>query len=224
MGETAGRAPNKRGSLLRRPLFLLQLLLRAALLFFLLLLHVLMCSVVIAAGAVITGWLSVWEGWVRLKVRLWHRSEDAASLTTTRYYRLDRSAQALYKQGALERAEEEANELLHLAEGREKDWNYGNAIHHGHRILGLIALKRGNREVAKRHLLASANTPGSPQLNNFGPSMSLAKALLELGEQAVVLEYLMLCRFFWVEHRSRLDDWSAKVREGCIPNFGGNLR
>lgn len=103
------------------------------------------------------------------------------------------------------------------------DWNSGNNIHHGHIILGLIALKSDKIEEAKEHLLKAGKTPGSPQLNSFGPNMTLAKELLQRHENEVVLEYFELCSKFWKLRRDRLDTWSAAVKEGKMPDFGGNL-
>jgi hypothetical protein len=53
--------------------------------------------------------------------------------------------------------------------------------------------------------------------------MSLAKDLLEQGEEEVVLEYFELCRAFWEMHRGRLDEWTSTVKNGSIPDFGANL-
>jgi len=38
-------------------------------------------------------------------------------------------------------------------------------------------LKEGKVEDAKHYLLEAGKTPGSPQLNSFGPDMSLAEEL-----------------------------------------------
>jgi len=102
-------------------------------------------------------------------------------------------------------------------------WNYGNNVHYGNIILGRIAIKRGDLEEAKKRLLNAGNTPGSPQLNSFGPSMTLAKELLEKEEKDVVLEYFELCSKFWKSRRDRLDAWSAAVKDDRMPNFGANL-
>jgi len=64
---------------------------------------------------------------------------------------------------------------------------------------------------------------GSPALGTFGPSMSLAKALLEKGQVDVVLTFFDLCKAFWTAHPEVLDGWSDTVRKGGIPNFGANL-
>lgn len=104
-------------------------------------------------------------------------------------------------------------------------WNYGNNIHYGNIVLGKIALASNDLEEAKKRLIEAGKTPGSPQLNSFGPDMSLAKELLQKGEKDVVLEYLELCSKFWKSSKylQKLHRWSAEVKEGKIPDFGFNL-
>jgi hypothetical protein len=135
--------------------------------------------------------------------------------------------------GDLDEAETLAQQLLDLAERFREDWYYGNAIHHGHTVLGRIELARGNPAAAEVSLMNSGRTPGSPQLNSFGPTMALAEELLEMGRADAVLEYLELCRVFWCPEdrqgrgtemsRELLEDWIARIQEGRIPDFGGNL-
>ncbi len=103
-----------------------------------------------------------------------------------------------------------ARELLELAERYRADWNYGNAIHKGHLILGRVALRRGDLDAARRELLLAGRTPGSPQLDSFGPNMTLAKELLKAGEKGVVLEYFELCRRFWVMGAQHLAYWVGR--------------
>lgn len=102
-----------------------------------------------------------------------------------------------------------------------RGWNRGNRIHHGHMTLGRIALAEGNLEEAKYRLLKAGETPGSPQLNSFGPQMDLAKALLERGEVDVVVRYLELCAEFWNTDRAmaELAQWTALAKAGEIPDF-----
>jgi len=102
-------------------------------------------------------------------------------------------------------------------------WNYGNNIHHGNIILGRIALTLDDLEEAKKRLIKAGETPGSPQLNSFGPNMTLAKELLQKGEKDVVLKYLELCSKFWKSGKDRLHKWSVVVKDGKIPDFGTNL-
>ena len=102
-----------------------------------------------------------------------------------------------------------------------RGWNRGNRIHHGHMTLGRIALAEGNLEEAKYRLLKAGETPGSPQLNSFGPQMDLAKGLLERGKVDVVVRYLELCAEFWNTERAmaRLAKWTALAKAGEIPDF-----
>jgi hypothetical protein len=103
------------------------------------------------------------------------------------------------------------------------DFDTGNRIHEANILMGRSALHRGRLEAARSYLLAAGRTPGSPQLNSFGPSMRLAKEMLEAGERETVLEYLALCGSFWKSGRGRLDDWSLDIKEGRSPNFGDSL-
>ena len=91
-------------------------------------------------------------------------------------------------------------------------------------MLGRIVLREGKIGDALIFLERSVEVQGSPQLNSFGPNMSLAKDLLEAGETRAVLAYFERCRAFWKMGGSQLDRWAADVRNGKIPNFGANLR
>ena len=128
-------------------------------------------------------------------------------------------AKAAFEAGETAKARAYAEELLKATD--PNDWNYGNRIHHGHLILGRIALREGNVGSAKEHLLAAGQTPGSPQLNSFGPNMTLARELLEKGEKQAVLEYFKRCGSFW--KKDRLETWAREVQDGKIPDFGANL-
>jgi len=139
-----------------------------------------------------------------------------------RYYALADLAKAEVNND-LTYAKELAEELLHLSSVQPKDWNYGNAVHFGNMVLGQVALRQGNIEQAEEYLLKSAATDGSPQLNTFGPNMSLAKDLLVSGSSDAVLEYFELCSKFWEMSRDRLEVWSLQVQEGKTPDFGANL-
>jgi tetratricopeptide (TPR) repeat protein len=124
--------------------------------------------------------------------------------------------------GDLDKARAYAERLL-TESGRLRG-NFGNAVHKGNLIMGRIAVRQGRLAEAVTFLRASGETPGSPQLDSFGPNMSLAKDLLERGETDAVLDYFELCRVFWKMGGARLDAWSREVRAGTIPNFGANLR
>ena len=119
-----------------------------------------------------------------------------------------------------QKAKEYAEKMLSQ---NSSGWNYGNNIHHGNIILGRIALTLDDLEEAKKRLINAGKTPGSPQLNSFGPDMTLAKELLQKGEKDVVLKYLELCSKFWKMGKDRLHKWSVVVKDGKIPDFGHNL-
>lgn len=125
--------------------------------------------------------------------------------------------------GLLDKAVLFANESLRTAEEYKNNWNYGNAIHKGHLTLGRVALRKGNIDEAKNQLLLAGSTPGSPQLDTFGPNMTLAKELLEAGEKETVLKYIELCEEFWDLHMEKLMLWEEKISNGEVPNFGANL-
>ena len=160
------------------------------------------------------------------EMAIFARFEQAAAKVADiqRFYVLADLSKTAFNLGEIEKAEAFARELLQEAPKYPQDWNYGNALYYGNFVLGRIALRRGDRMAAGKYLVEAAHTPGSPQLNSFGPNVTLAKELLEMGITAPVLEYFALCKNFWKMDRGQLDDWSATVRRGSIPKFfGGNL-
>jgi hypothetical protein len=132
-------------------------------------------------------------------------------------------AQTAFDAGDMVKARAYAEQLIRTA-GSTRDWNTGNLIHKGNLVLGRIAMRENRIADALKFLERSAEMQGSPQLNSFGPNMSLAKDLLEAGETRAVLAYFERCRAFWKMGGSQLDRWAADVRDGKIPNFGANLR
>jgi TonB family protein len=131
-----------------------------------------------------------------------------------RFYALPELAKKSVEAGALDKAASYANEMLRMAPQYRGDWNYGNAIHDGNMVLGLVALRQGSVENAKQYLLQSAKMSGSPQLDSFGPDLTLARELLQKGERAAVLEYISLCRTFWKLGGPKLDAMTEAVRSG----------
>ena len=136
-----------------------------------------------------------------------------------KFYMLNGLANAAFEAEQLKSADAYATELLQKAKTYKGDWNYGNAIHHGNIVLGKIALVSNQIEKAKGYLIKAGKTPGSPQLDTFGPDMTLAKELLEKEEGRTVIEYLTLCKKFWEMDNGRLLKWITLIRDGKIPNF-----
>lgn len=142
-----------------------------------------------------------------------------------RWLQLDLAGMLDVESGSLEMAKERGEELLALAPSYTTSWNYGNAIHKGHLILGRIALRQGDHYQAIEHLLAAGKTPGSPQLDTFGPNMTLAKELLEVGERDAVLAFIKLCQNFWESEFAQDSPylWSEQIMHGELPDFGAHL-
>lgn len=138
-----------------------------------------------------------------------------------RYSRLANISKAAFAAGEMVKAKQYANELLDRAVEQRPNWNYGNAVHHGNLILGRIALAEGKIDEAEAYLLKAGKTPGSPQLNSFGPNMQLALELLNKGRNKAVIEYLKLCGKFWKQNE--IDAWIVLIEAGLDPDFGANL-
>ncbi len=151
-------------------------------------------------------------------------AQAAAGLTgKPRFYLLAPLAKSACDLGKWEKARQYARELLQFASDYPEDWNYGNAIYYGYFVLGRVAVEEGNLPLAGQYLRNASTTPGSPQLNTFGPNMTLALELLERRQFAVVADFLEQCKTFWKMDQGKLEQWAALVRRGEIPDFGANL-
>jgi hypothetical protein len=142
-------------------------------------------------------------------------------------------AKAASDAGDSDLATKHASELLEKNTDRSS-WNYGNVVYEGNQVLGLAALKKGDVDTAKKYLIAAGRTPGSPQLDSFGPEMTLAQGLLERGETESVLEFLDLVAKFWAtpktgdpkssvalyrQHAEKIEAWKGEIRAGGRPNL-----
>jgi hypothetical protein len=154
------------------------------------------------------------------------QAESRAIEILSRLHTLPARAKAAFAAGELTIARKLAQECLALATSAELPeyfHNDGNAIHYSHLVLGRVALREGDLELAKAHLIESGHTTGSPNLASFGPNMSLAKEMLEKGGREVVLEYLELCGRFWRMGSEMLAEWATEIVQGKVPDFGANL-
>lgn len=140
-----------------------------------------------------------------------------------RFYALGAAAKESFVAGNFQAAELYAHDLLTLLPKYQRDWNYGNAVQDANLVLGRLAVREGKIAEAKKFLAASGKSKGSPQMNSFGPNMSLALDLLKKGERDAVLEHFMRCRKFWKFHPEKLDEWMQEVMAGKTPDFGANL-
>ena len=132
---------------------------------------------------------------------------------------MPRAAAAAFHLERFTEAKVLAEKVFFLAPSFRENWNYGNPIHLGHTVLGLLALKQDDIKLAIEELEKSGDTPGSPQLNSFGPTMQLAKELLKKGQTEAALAYLKQCRKFWEMGTTWLDLWEQRIHAGHVPNF-----
>jgi len=131
-------------------------------------------------------------------------------------------AAAALEAGELDAAAAYAQQMLAAGMGpsRPEDWNAGNLIHHGHITLGRLALLAGDTDGAAQHLLRAGSTPGSPQLDSFGPDFDLANQLLAHGRTDTVEDYLRRCQQFWKLGGDKLERWITQIHTGHRPTLG----
>jgi len=149
----------------------------------------------------------------------WNPPDAVVTGALSRFYEIDDELTAALERHDMVRSQSLAGEYLDLAEHYRCNWNYGNAIHDGNSALGLVALSSGNTKLAIQYLLRSAQSPGSPQLDSFGPTMALAEALTKAGEREAVIAYLRGVHKFWRDDDGQVDAWIKQLSRGVSPNF-----
>jgi hypothetical protein len=119
----------------------------------------------------------------------------------------------------LDRASTAAAVVLRDASEFERTWQYGNSVHWGHIVLGKVALLKADVDTASTELVLAGHTPGSPQLNSYGPDLELAQGLMDLGRTEAVRDYLTQCKRFWDLDHGALDRWVAQISSNQIPKL-----
>ncbi len=147
-------------------------------------------------------------------LKLLHEALDIEKNSTKKWYLSVQICETAFDAEEINEARSFANIILAQAENHKKDWCYGNAIFTANHILGRIALKDGSQDLAKEYLIKAARTPGSPQLNSFGPRFELAQELLDKNETEIVLQYLEECRRFWTSKGNGLVKMITKIKSG----------
>ena len=95
------------------------------------------------------------------------------------------------------------------------------AVQRANTILGRVALRTGDIAQAKQYLLDSADPRAARDIAFSGPTLILAKELIEQGERDAVLEYLEDCLQLWPRGENVLRIWIADIKNGRTPSFGG---
>jgi hypothetical protein len=141
-------------------------------------------------------------------------AEDGAARThpKNRIGSLPNLAMLAFQAGELDKAEQYARQTL------AEPSDMFDSVHAGNTVLGLIALKNDDIAGAGTYLLAAARTKGRSILDRWGPNLALAKAMLDRGQNDIVLEYFQLCKSF-VTKNPKLDDWIAMLKGGRAPDL-----
>jgi len=154
----------------------------------------------------------------------WNPAKAGVTPSLRHFYALGHQLEAAQDASDAEKIEKLAREYLAAAEEYRCNWNYGNAIHDGNSALGLAALARGEKSTAAKYLLEAAKSPGSPQLDSFGPTMVLADKLVAAGERDAVINYLQGVRSFWHMDDGEVEKWIGQLKSGKKPDFTMQLR
>ncbi len=149
----------------------------------------------------------------------WEMGFALLQTDSDRFHMLTQMAPIAVDAGRPRKAVRYAKKLLRHATKFRANWNHGNAVHYAYSALGRVALSAKRIGEAKRHLIASAKTKGSPQLNSFGPNQDLAAELLARGETKTVIRYLERCRKFWKMGQPQIDAWTMSIRETGKTDF-----
>ncbi|HYP05153.1 MAG TPA: M56 family metallopeptidase [Bryobacteraceae bacterium] len=112
----------------------------------------------------------------------------------------------------------DGQQLLSLA-SRDRDHpKYGDALFAANSALAHAALKRGDRKLAVRYLLASAAGPVTDRMR-YGPIfMTTARQLVDSGERAAVATFLERCSKF-NDRGAEQARWAAELRRGLNPDL-----
>lgn len=94
------------------------------------------------------------------------------------------------------------------------------ALQRGNTILGRVALRSGDVRAASQYLMDSAGPAAARDISVSGPTLILAKELLDHGERDTVVEYLEKCVPLWPRGQDALQIWIADIKRGSTPNFG----
>jgi tetratricopeptide (TPR) repeat protein len=139
------------------------------------------------------------------------------------YMKMTRQLFESLRSGDFATAETIAPEILSMVETyRAASGMYGDNLFNAYDALGRAAFQKGDFESAQQYLLKAADTPGSPNLDSFGPSLWLAKALLDQGYREAVIAFLRSSKTFW--KNPAIDQWIVNIQAGGHPSFLPNSR
>lgn len=144
-----------------------------------------------------------------------------------KYFSLSSSPRTIYDSGRFELAEKHANEFIRLAETvGEEPMHKGFGLHTAHVVLGQLALRSTNKELAKEHLFQSTQVPEAQRLLEHGPDINLAADLMQTDSGSDVATFLKESEKLWGNRQDRivLKVWTAEVQNGTMPSDWKELR
>jgi beta-lactamase regulating signal transducer with metallopeptidase domain len=118
------------------------------------------------------------------------------------------------------RARQYAADALALAPNHQQTAQDNDVIYRAETVLGVLALKDGDRKAAVAHMRTAGAAPISDAGRNtsrFGLRARLAEYLLRAGERASVAEYLEKSAERTLSERDRLLKDAERIRAGVMP-------
>lgn len=149
----------------------------------------------------------------------WNPSSKYVTPGLQRFYDISDLIDEAVFENKTELAVRLSDEYLKLAEEYKKNWNYGNAIHDANIAKGIVELRMGNLAKSGEYLVKASKSPGSPQLDSFGPDLELANVLLKKGQKDQVIEYLKGIEVFWGGNKRAIDALIFKIVSGEKPEI-----
>ena len=107
-----------------------------------------------------------------------------------------------------------AEELLALTAVFRRDADFGTGLFKSHVTLGLVAMRKDNRDAAVHHLFQASRAPTSEEIA-YRPPINwsrLCRALLESGESAAVIDFLERFAETNVSRRDYIIEWAEQIR------------
>ena len=118
------------------------------------------------------------------------------------------------------RARQYANDALALAGNHQQAAQDNDVIYRAETVLGVLALKDGDRKAAVEHMRTAGAAPVSDAgryAHHFGLRGRLVEYLLRAGERTSVAEYLEKSAERQLPERDRLLKDAAQIRAGVMP-------
>lgn len=153
----------------------------------------------------------------------WNPAEADRTERLAQFYRFRHTLQKQLRDAQFDLAAATARKYLEESRYYRCNWNFGNAIHDAHAALGMDALHRGDIAAAAEFLFLAGRSPGSPQLDTFGPDLSLAQAVLKAGRKDAVASYLWGIGRFWKDDGGAVQRWKLDLAADRTPDFEAQL-